>query len=408
MSVQIATIPLALYIHIPWCIKKCPYCDFNSHQLNNKSDNHHELFSTYVDALLLDIESQLPFIQNRLISSIFIGGGTPSLLPIAQYHRLFTALKNKLAFDDDIEITMEANPGTLEHAPFKDYLDVGINRLSIGVQSFDEQKLQKLGRIHNQQQAYRAIERAKKAGFKRLNVDIMHGLPEQTVEQGLTDIKMAHEAGATHLSWYQLTIEPNTIFYRNTPVLPDEDTLFHLEQAGNQLLNELGYHQYEVSAWVGKMDRPCRHNLNYWQFGDYLAIGAGAHGKVSLQSVLNHADGIYRYSKTRLPKDYMQIGKDVSQHSALLTQPTLLTPKMIDYQKIAEHELAFEFMLNVLRLTDGVDNEIFRQRTGLPLQQIMPTIRYLQNKGLLQPHPHKIATTKLGMRYLNQVIEAFL
>ena len=325
-ALEVSDIPLALYIHVPWCVKKCPYCDFNSHEL--PIDTQLSMYEEYVEALLLDASMQQALVQGREISSIFIGGGTPSLLPIAQYQHLFSELRRIFRFAEDIEVTMEANPGTLEHAPFAQYLEVGINRLSIGVQSFAADKLTTLGRIHDPAQALTAIKAARSAGFDRVNVDLMHGLPQQTMNEALTDIKMAHEAGATHISWYQLTIEPNTVFYRSQPLLPDEDNLADIEQAGQVLLQQLGYSNYEVSAWAGASDKPCRHNINYWQFGDYLAIGAGAHGKVTvghMPSKLNESmlqplrnkerlendgltysgSGIYRFSKSRLPKDYM-------------------------------------------------------------------------------------------------------
>lgn len=318
-AVEVTDIPLALYIHIPWCVKKCPYCDFNSHEL--PLDSQLSMYDEYVDALLQDAAMQQILTQGREISSIFIGGGTPSLLPIAQYQRLFDGLRKYYQFSSDIEITMEANPGTLEHAPFAEYLEVGINRLSIGVQSFSAEQLTTLGRIHNPTQALSAIKAAREAGFERVNVDLMHGLPEQTMSEALDDIQMAHDAGATHISWYQLTIEPNTVFYRSQPILPNEDRLADIEESGQKLLQNLGYCNYEVSAWSGAADKPCQHNVNYWQFGDYLAIGAGAHGKVTIgQDIIgqdignkmatdiwsidseNTQAGIYRFSKSRMPK----------------------------------------------------------------------------------------------------------
>lgn len=373
--IDVKSVPLALYIHIPWCVKKCPYCDFNSHELGHelghelRADAPLSMYDEYVDALLLDAQMQQPLMQGRPISSIFIGGGTPSLLPIAQYQRLFTGLRDCFDVTDDVEVTMEANPGTLEHAPFAEYLEVGINRLSIGVQSFAADKLQTLGRIHDPKQAMSAIKSARAAGFERVNVDLMHGLPQQTLSEALYDIQTAHEAGATHISWYQLTIEPNTVFYRNQPVLPDEDNLADIESEGQALLQRLGYDNYEVSAWAGAADAPCRHNVNYWQFGDYLAIGAGAHGKITLDNgTLNKgafslslaegltdneqlpSTGIYRFSKSRLPKDYMTYQN---------------APKMVGWQQIADDELVSEFMLNALRLYDGVTWSLFETRTGL-------------------------------------------
>lgn len=412
-------IPLALYIHIPWCVKKCPYCDFNSHEL--PMDSQLSMYDEYVDTLLLDAASQQTLPQGREISSIFIGGGTPSLLPIAQYQRLFNGLREIFQFAGDIEVTMEANPGTLEHAPFAQYLDVGINRLSIGVQSFAAGQLTTLGRIHDPAQALSAIKAARRAGFERVNVDLMHGLPQQTMSEALNDIQMAHEAGATHISWYQLTIEPNTVFYRSQPILPDEDNLADIEQAGQTLLERLGYDNYEVSAWAGASDKPCRHNVNYWQFGDYLAIGAGAHGKVTIDDrygnqtltadrvsdeVLKKVStetGIYRFSKSRMPKDYITFDNDsmnnIKKEGA---------PKMVGWQAIARDELVSEFMLNALRLHEGVTWSLFEARTGLSYDNIALEVNQLIKQGLLVDDNEHLQPTALGRRYLNQILRVFL
>lgn len=426
-EIAVRDIPLALYIHIPWCVKKCPYCDFNSHEL--PINMQLSMYDEYVDALLLDATMQQSFTQGREIGSIFIGGGTPSLLPIAQYQRLFSGLRHTFRFADDIEVTMEANPGTLEHAPFAQYLDVGINRLSIGVQSFAADKLTTLGRIHNPTQAISAIYAARAAGFERINVDLMHGLPQQTMSEALDDIQMAHDAGATHISWYQLTIEPNTVFYRSQPILPDEDSLANIEQAGQALLQQLGYHNYEVSAWVGTADKPCRHNVNYWQFGDYLAIGAGAHGKVTIGNQLSKANkdilenkcltetGIYRFSKSRLPKDYMpkdEVATDCVPKNAKDCQDTERfdiyqnAPKMVGWQKVASDELISEFMLNALRLHGGVDWSLFAARTGLSYGDIAVQVDKLVAQGLLIDSAERLQPTTLGQRYLNQILRAFL
>lgn len=400
-------IPLALYIHIPWCVKKCPYCDFNSHELPVNSQL--SMYDEYVDALLLDAQMQQPLTQGREIGSIFIGGGTPSLLPIAQYQRLFAGLRACFIFADDIEVTMEANPGTLEHAPFAQYLDVGINRLSIGVQSFAADKLKTLGRIHDPKQALSAIKAARSAGFERVNVDLMHGLPQQSLTEALNDIQTAHTAGATHISWYQLTIEPNTVFYRSQPILPDEDSLADIEQAGQALLQQLGYDNYEVSAWSGASDKPCRHNVNYWQFGDYLAIGAGAHGKVTVEShegqgsELLAESGIYRFSKSRLPKDYVDY-QDITDPS----NTSQSFPKMIGWQQIDSDELVSEFMLNALRLHAGVSWALFEARTGLCYDSIAEQINKLIKQGLLVDDRQYLKPTALGSRYLNQILRAFL
>lgn len=412
-------IPLALYIHIPWCVKKCPYCDFNSHEL--PMDSQLSMYDEYVDTLLLDAASQQALTQGREISSIFIGGGTPSLLPIAQYQRLFNGLREIFQFAGDIEVTMEANPGTLEHAPFAQYLDVGINRLSIGVQSFAAGQLTTLGRIHNPTQALSAIKAARRAGFERVNVDLMHGLPQQTMSEALNDIQMAHEAGATHISWYQLTIEPNTVFYRSQPILPDEDSLADIEQAGQTLLERLGYDNYEVSAWAGASDKPCRHNVNYWQFGDYLAIGAGAHGKVTIDDrygnqtltadklsdeVLKKVStetGIYRFSKSRMPKDYMTF--DIDTMNNIKKEGA---PKMVGWQAIASDELVSEFMLNALRLHEGVTWSLFEARTGLSYDNIALEVNQLIQQGLLVDDNEHLQPTALGRRYLNQILRVFL
>lgn len=435
---DVKAIPLALYIHIPWCVKKCPYCDFNSHEL--PEDSQLSMYDEYVDALLLDARLQQSLTQEREISSIFIGGGTPSLLPIAQYQRLFSGLRRIFSFAEDIEVTMEANPGTLEHAPFAEYLKVGINRLSIGVQSFAADKLKTLGRIHDPAQALSAIRAARAAGFERVNVDLMHGLPQQMMDEALTDIRMAHEAGATHISWYQLTIEPNTVFYRSQPILPDEDNLADIEQAGQALLEDLGYSNYEVSAWVGTSDKPCRHNINYWQFGDYLAIGAGAHGKVTvgdigsnltesrlrpvetddrLENNLLEASGIYRFSKSRLPKDYMVKNDEFDSHDTANVEAKdlpvteyssiqQLAPKMVGWQKIASDELVSEFMLNVLRLHGGVEWSLFEARTGLSYDDIDVQVKKLIAQGLLIDSTEHLQPTALGQRYLNQILREFL
>lgn len=375
-----AHVPLSLYIHIPWCVKKCPYCDFNSHESQGLID-----FDGYVTALINDLNSQLIFVQNRPIQSIFIGGGTPSLLPIEHYQQLFSHIKSVLNLAPYCEITMEANPATVEHAPFIEYLQVGINRLSLGVQSFSQDKLTKLGRIHNPTQAIEAINNAQLTGFTRLNCDLMHGLPNQSVDDALADLKQAIELGLSHISWYQLTIEPNTVFYRNTPVLPDDEILAEIFEQGTDLLIANGFEQYEVSAWA-KADKPqpSQHNLNYWQFGDYLAIGAGAHGKVTTD------EGIFRFSKSRLPKDY------------------LANQSAIGWQQIADADLPFEFMMNALRLKNGVPKAFWQQRTGLEWQVIEPTLVDLQRRGLIDLSGDNIKCSEQGFLFLNQVLGEFL
>jgi oxygen-independent coproporphyrinogen-3 oxidase len=378
-----ANIPLSLYIHMPWCVRKCPYCDFNSHAVPDGQLSM-DLERQYLEALVADFETQVEMAQGRSIHSVFIGGGTPSLISAQGYQWLFGQLKARLDFEADCEITLEANPGTVEHDPFADYLAVGINRLSLGVQSFDPEHLQRLGRIHSANNALDAIQQARQAGFERVNVDLMHGLPQQTEEQALTDLKLAVEQGATHISWYQLTIEPNTVFFRTQPVLPQDETLEHIQELGEAYLKANGYINYEVSAW--RKEKPSAHNLNYWQFGDYLAIGAGAHGKVT------RPDGIYRFQKTRLPKDYL--AKVPADH--------------VQMKRIDADELPFEFMMNALRLNDGVAAEFYTQRTGLDLSDLNKSLKELRDKKLLVADVNRIACTEQGHIFLNSVLESFL
>lgn len=377
-----ANVPLALYIHVPWCVKKCPYCDFNSHTLNGQAE-----FAAYADALLQDLDSQLALVQGRVITSIFIGGGTPSLMPISAYARLFDGIAKRLTLSADCEITLEANPATVEHAPFGQYLDLGINRLSLGVQSFAPDKLQALGRIHSRAQAVDAVKAAQDAGFSRLNIDLMHGLPSQTLADALADLQQAFDLQVPHISWYQLTIEPNTVFYRAPPTLPDEDALDAIGEQGTAALQAHGFTQYEVSAWAQTSDQQCRHNLNYWQFGDYLAIGAGAHAKIT------RPDGVFRFSKTRLPKDYL------TAHG---------THGKVGWQRIDEDALAFEFMLNALRLKDGVPRAFWQTRTGLALDTIAPTLSRLGAQGLMADDAARIRCTETGFLFLNRVLDEFL
>lgn len=368
---------------MPWCVRKCPYCDFNSHAVPDGALSR-ELEQQYLSALLEDFKTQVEFAQGRAIHSVFIGGGTPSLISAAGYFWLFSQLRQLLQFTEDCEITLEANPGTLEHDPFADYLQAGINRLSLGVQSFDRQHLQDLGRIHSNRDAIQAIRHARAAGFQRLNVDLMHGLPQQTLEQALLDLRLAVENGATHVSWYQLTIEPNTVFFRTKPVLPDEDVLEAIQLQGEAYLKQQGFVNYEVSAW--RKEKPSAHNLNYWQFGDYLAIGAGAHGK------LTRPDGVYRYQKTRLPKDYL--AKVPAEHLHL--------------QKIAADDLPFEFMMNALRLNQGIPARLYTQRTGLSFHSIAPVVQSLRQRQLMVADADVLACTEQGQLYLNSVLEEFL
>lgn len=374
---------MSLYIHMPWCVRKCPYCDFNSHAVPDGKLSL-DLEQQYLQALVEDFKTQLDFAQGRQIHSVFIGGGTPSLISAKGYVWLFEQLKSIIPFEDGCEITLEANPGTVEHDPFTGYLEAGINRLSIGVQSFNTDHLKKLGRIHSNDDAINAIHLARDAGFERINVDLMHGLPEQTLEQALLDLKLAVENGATHVSWYQLTIEPNTVFFRTQPILPVEDVLEDIQEQGEAYLKAQGFVNYEVSAW--RKEKPSAHNLNYWQFGDYLAIGAGAHGKVT------QPDGVYRFQKTRLPKDYL--AKVPAEH--------------LQFKRIENEDMPFEFMMNALRLNDGVEAKLYHERTGLNLADLDELLNSLRARKLMVEDQNRLSCTEQGHVFLNSVLEEFL
>ena len=355
---------LSLYIHIPWCVRKCPYCDFNSHEPDSREEKSVPE-QDYVAQLMHDLWQDLPFVQGRALQSIFFGGGTPSLFSAQSIKSILDGVQKK----------------------FHGFRAAGVNRLSIGVQSFQPQHLQALGRIHDGEQAVRAVAMAQAAGFERINIDLMHGLPKQTVEEALVDLQQALDLGVSHISWYQLTIEPNTVFYRQPPPLPAEEALWDIQQAGLTLLQQNGFAQYEVSAF-SRADQQCRHNVNYWKFGDYLGIGAGAHGKITLPA----ENRILRYSKTRLPRDYLQ-----RENSCLAEQHDLLSA-----------DLPFEFMLNALRLADGVPRELFAERTGLELTSIESVWQDLVQRELVTRDGMRVATTAQGFLFLNDVLSAFM
>jgi oxygen-independent coproporphyrinogen-3 oxidase len=379
-----SNIPLSLYIHLPWCIQKCPYCDFNSHALRGTIPE-----TAYVNALLEELDDYLPWIAHRPLISIFFGGGTPSLFSPEAIGRLLEGVAHRLTWSPTIEITLEANPGTAEQARFHGYRAAGINRLSLGVQSLQDDKLKTLGRIHGSKEALRAIEMGKEAGF-RLNVDLMFGLPDQTPADACHDLKKALDYQITHLSWYQLTIEPNTIFYKRTPVLPTEGVIAEIEQAGKAVIKSYGLQQYEVSAYA-KAGEACAHNLNYWTFGDYIGIGAGAHSKLTLSD----AGQIIRFSQVKMPEEYLKVEK-----RRLLSKgfPTPLEPQ----------HLPFEFMLNALRLTEGIDIALFSERTGLAWDSAAPYLNKATARGLLQINQAHIQPTALGKKYLNDLVGMFL
>lgn len=375
-------IPLSLYIHTPWCVQKCPYCDFNSHAL--KSSTVPE--SDYVAQLLRDLEHDLPQVWGRRVHSIFIGGGTPSLFSPEQISNIINGVRSRMTVSPEAEITLEANPGTVEQQRFAGFLDAGINRLSLGIQSFNPTHLKRLGRIHDGDEAIRAIEAANAAGFDNVNLDLMFGLPEQSQTQALEDLQQAIELAPTHLSWYQLTLEPNTAFHHRPPPLPEDDAIWAMQEAGQARLAKAGYQQYEISAYARSPRLHCQHNLNYWQFGDYLGIGAGAHGK------LTHPDGrITRLWKHKHPKAYLG-----ATDTFVAGQRTL-----DDDDKICE------FMMNALRLTDGVPPKTFEQRTGLSLSSIAPTLEALVADGLIIHTPEQLRTTPKGMQFLNSVLTRF-
>jgi putative oxygen-independent coproporphyrinogen III oxidase len=376
--------PLALYIHFPWCVRKCPYCDFNSHELKDALPE-----AAYIDALLQDLEQELPAIWGRSIVSIFMGGGTPSLFSPEAMDRLLSALRARLNFPANIEITMEANPGTFERDKFAEFRAAGINRLSIGVQSFDDDQLVKLGRIHNARDAIRAAETAHKVGLDNFNLDLMYALPGQTPQQAQRDVATAIDLYPAHISYYQLTIEPNTFFHHQPPPLPDDELTHRIETSCRWQLAEAGYARYEISAYA-RPDRRCLHNLNYWQFGDYLGIGAGAHGKLTDA----HRQQITRSWKLKHPRDYLANAGSPQR----IGGSDMLKPE----------DIRLEFMLNALRLIDGVDTDLFEQRAGLPLSQIEDTLVRAQELGLLEPHRNKIQPTARGLDYLNDLTGMFL
>jgi oxygen-independent coproporphyrinogen-3 oxidase len=370
--------PLSLYIHTPWCVRKCPYCDFNSHERGEIPE------TAYLQALLTDLEQDLPLIGDRPVETVFIGGGTPSLMSADFYRQLFQGIRQRLTLQADAEITLEANPGTLEAGRFEGFRDAGINRLSIGVQSFNNAHLQALGRIHDASAAIDAAHQARAAGFDNFNLDIMHALPGQTHAQALDDLQQAIALQPRHLSWYELTIEPNTVFYRAPPIQPDSDAMADTEQAGFALLAQHGYQRYEISAFAQSEHR-CRHNLNYWQFGDYLGIGAGAHGKITDAT----QGSVHRYQKTRKPEDYLADAAHARRQ----------------HQPIAREDRLFEALLNGLRLVDGVAWQTLEDATGEPASQWQNALAPLEQQGLLAITDQRLACTDNGLRHLNGLLE---
>ncbi len=388
-------LPLSLYIHYPWCVQKCPYCDFNSHQAKNDLVSQEQL---YLQALVKQLELTLPMIWGRPISSIFFGGGTPSLMSVEGFDWLMSQLRALLGFSPDIEVTLEANPGTVDVAKFAGFRQAGVNRLSLGVQSFNDTHLKALGRIHDSQQAWLAIEAAKSVGFSNFNLDLMFALPAQTLEQAMADVEQAIQLAPTHLSHYQLTLEPNTPFYRQPPVLPDEDLAWEMQLACQARLKQAGYQHYEVSAF-SQPGRECVHNLNYWQFGDYLGLGAGAHGKLTLPQTAE----IWRSQMPASPGAYLEMMQRVPQSELNIPPRAMGRWSTVDNQ-----DAIFEFMLNALRLQQGFDLSLLSERTGLDVQIIESKLAQIELENWGQLSNNRLQLTEKGQNYLNTVIELFL
>jgi putative oxygen-independent coproporphyrinogen III oxidase len=375
---------LGLYIHMPWCVRKCPYCDFNSHQAREPIPEE-----TYIEALIADFEQDLQHVHNRSVDSIFIGGGTPSLFSPESIERLLNAVGERVSVASNAEITLEANPGAVERGKFEGFRNIGITRLSIGVQSFEDDQLQALGRIHTSADAVRAIETAQMAGFDHLNLDLMFGLPGQSLQSAEDDLLTAIGLEPAHISYYQLTIEPNTLYYRRPPTLPRDEAVWAIQRCGQAHLAQHGYGQYEISAYA-RPGRQCRHNLNYWRFGDYLGIGAGAHGKIT------DADGqhILRLWKVKHPREYMKTaGSDA-----------VIGGK----QSVPPNDRAMEFLMNQLRLKEGFKVPLFTARTGLPLTCMEPALSGCLEDGLLERHDDVIRCTEFGWRFLDEILGRFL
>ncbi|WP_246191554.1 radical SAM family heme chaperone HemW [Pseudoxanthomonas gei] len=376
---------LSLYVHLPWCVRKCPYCDFNSHEGKGELP-----FAGYVDALIRDLDQDLPLVWGRSIHSVFFGGGTPSLFPPEQIDRFLQAASSRLRFTPNLEVTLETNPGTAEHGRFDQYRNAGVNRISFGIQSFDDGCLQRLGRIHDSAEAERAVKLAQDAGFDNFNLDLMYALPGQDVAMAERDLERAFALQPTHISHYQLTLEPNTMFFARPPQgLPDEDSAWDMQEHCQALLADAGYAQYEVSAYA-RPGRQCAHNLNYWRFGDYLGIGAGAHGKLTLGA----DQDILRRWKTRHPTVY---------------QGEAGTPASLGGdERIAPERRAFEFMLNALRLNEGFRLCDFEARTGLSRDTIQARMDHAVARGWLQVDGEQVSPSALGRRFTNDVVGLFL
>jgi putative oxygen-independent coproporphyrinogen III oxidase len=384
---------LALYVHMPWCVRKCPYCDFNSHQLKSAAPE-----ASYIDALIRDFDLELPRLNGRRIDTVFFGGGTPSLFQPEDFSRLLAALRQRIAVAADAEVTLEANPGTIERGRFSGYRQAGINRVSLGAQTFAPRALEILGRIHSAEDTHRAVAELREAGLDNFNLDLMYALPQQTLEEALVDVRTACALGPVHISYYQLTLEPGTVFHSRPPPLPDEEAAWQMQTAGQGLLAEAGYVQYEVSAYARPGAR-CRHNLNYWQFGDYVGIGAGAHGKLSLAL----PQRILRTAKPKQPREYQEQLRHAGP-AAAGARPVAIGEESF----IAAADLPFEFMLNALRLNEGFTVRDYVLRTGLEIASVEARLAAGQGRGLLTSRADGWHPTELGRRFLNELQASFL
>ena len=386
--------PLSLYIHIPWCIRKCPYCDFNSHKAADVLPE-----DLYIEALLADLRQDYQCTGQREIKTIFLGGGTPSLFSWASFQKLLGQIKNEVALSADAEITLEANPGSFEQEKFNGFKQAGINRLSVGVQSFNQSHLKKLGRIHNSDEAINAVAIAKQAGFSNINIDLMFGLPQQTEDEAYSDLKKAIALAPQHISWYQLTIEPNTVFYSKQPLLPDDEMLWSIQEKGQTYLKASGFSQYEISAY-SQSNRQCQHNLNYWQFGDYIGIGAGAHSKITQPNLRNNSSTfiIERRWKLRQPGSY------IDAHSQTLSEQY---PFTAGSRVLSTAELPLEFMMNALRLRQGVRSALFEKYTGLPLHYLNKSISVARQSNLMMDDTTMLCATEKGYMFLNDLLTVF-
>lgn len=378
-------IPLALYVHLPWCVRKCPYCDFNSHQLKSALPEEH-----YIDVLLRDFELELPLIAGRSIDTVFFGGGTPSLFKPEAFERLLCGCRAMAPFARDAEITMEANPGTIEHGRFAEYRSAGINRVSLGAQTFSPKALERLGRIHGPEEIYRAVAEVRTAGIDNYNLDLMYALPEQDLEQALNDVRIACDLGPTHLSHYQLTLEPGTVFASQPPPLPDDDSAWQMQMDCQEVLALRGFAQYEVSAYAQPGAR-CRHNLNYWSFGDYVGIGAGAHGKLSMGGPAR----VLRTVKPKQPRTYQEAVR-------------VAAAPVGERHEVSRAEIGFEYMLNALRLNNGFETQMFNVRTGLSLSDLEAPLIEAKTRGLMIENATGWRATELGRRFLNDLQVMFL